>query len=281
MVRAGRRVLNIPNMAPATGGYQVTRTQPAKGHEKGWTLSIPFWSKPIRDVDEGMRKYIWMAFAVDVALFLIVVFIVMGAFLSPGVIDPETGKVRFVSDGFKVRAVSMPSSACLLRHRPSTQLNAPPQDHRWLPRVCNPLIAVLGLVYAIFVKDAAKAVRAVEAKQTLFVALSGLFSYAGFWLVQEVVDGPVHLTGAAVFISGQILMHWFVDDVLWKIRGGSPGDKSDRLMEHGIKVVMSMAALAFAGLMILSIAMGGPYSSFFFWSQTPPQDSQDLAQGLT
>lgn len=109
-------MLYIPNMAPATGGDQVTGTLPPKRHEKGWTLSIPFWSKSIREVDEGMRKYIWMAFAIGVALVLIVIFIIMGAFLSPGVIDPETGKVRFVSDGFKVRAVSVPSSTCQSRH---------------------------------------------------------------------------------------------------------------------------------------------------------------------
>ncbi len=49
-----------------------------------------------------MRQLLNLAYMVMGLVLLVTIFIFLNAFLDPGILDPETKSVRFVSDGFKV-----------------------------------------------------------------------------------------------------------------------------------------------------------------------------------
>lgn len=51
-----------------------------------------------------MKRYLVMAICIGLLICMVLIVIIIGAFLPPGMVDPYTHEVRFISDGFKVCA---------------------------------------------------------------------------------------------------------------------------------------------------------------------------------
>ena len=66
---------------------------------------VPGIHATYRSVHKSMRPLLWGTYVIMGLMGAIFILICLNAGLSPGMLDPDTGTVRWVSDGFKVSIV--------------------------------------------------------------------------------------------------------------------------------------------------------------------------------
>lgn len=113
---------------------------------------------------------------------------------------------------------------------------------------------MLGVIYTQFAYDASVATNRASKRATLTVMVYGAASWVGFFYVQHNADGSLHVMGAALFIIFHALMQHSIDNILFDVRNGT---RQDRMVEHGITLIMVVAGGVFFGMMVVHWAVQG------------------------
>jgi hypothetical protein len=158
------------------------------------------------DTHLSMRKYLYMAAVILLAVVLLVVFILIAESLNPGFQDPNTGQLRYISDGFA--------------------------DHRPYPWICLALIIIIVTFMLEFGWTAARHVslppftgfsRIKEYRMWMILIwapmlfVSGFLTALGFAILTAQPTGDVHYIGAALFILSHIALQLVFLHIIWHI----------------------------------------------------------------
>ena len=163
------------------------------------------------------------------ATLWVMVFILIGALLPPGFVDPDTGGVRFVSDAF--------------------------EDYRALPILNLPALLILVCIYWIFATQVC--LHTTNLGPTVYptiILATGITGIAGFVVVTVIPTGNVHILGAFVFMSMYIFMQYIFDLVIDRVY------KGNRMVEYGLPVITVVAMGFFGAFLVVSLLFSEPFN---------------------
>ena len=159
--------------------------------------------------------------------WIIAVLVIAGALLPPGMLDPGTNRIRFVSDGF--------------------------QDHRGIPLSCFGFLLILVLLFWSF--SYLGCMHSVDSFSTHYtVATWGVGSIGGFATLTLFSSGSVHLIGTAIFIVCYIIMQYTIDNLMARM---THQPFWGRVQEMMIFSVCLVGTLVFGSLLTYSYVLGG------------------------
>lgn len=179
---------------------------------------------------EMMRRVETLGVWISWCTWSIALLVIIGAWLPPGMLEPGTNRVRFVSDGFR--------------------------DHRGIPLACFAFLLVMVLFFWTFTYLAC--MHTPDKNNTFsthyIVGLCGLASVAGFATLTLFSSGSIHLLGASIFMLGYILMQFTIDNMM--------GDLMDqpfwsKVQQAGIFSMATLGVFLFGGLLTYSYFIGG------------------------
>lgn len=172
---------------------------------------LPFFHLNDANVHPRMKVYIWLALAVFVSIILLAITILVTEALPPVFLDPETGQLRYISDGFA--------------------------DYRAAPFVCLAFIMVAMVCILLFGLQGGlhfqnngeeTPTTGCSAKWQLMhvwvpaLYATGLSTSVGFGLLASFPAGPIHFSGAAIFISMHIAMQLAFLRIVWVLLSTKP-----------------------------------------------------------
>jgi hypothetical protein len=217
------------NDAPSESVVVQSIPAPLKVH-----MRLDIW----RYAKKNMRKHLLYAGIILFTTILTLIFIVIGGLLPPGILEPETERIRFISDGFA--------------------------QYRWVPLLCVCLMAIQVVCFFLFAKAAAHHIPGpIGSNLHLIVISFGAISWFGLLLVAFNTEGSFHYSGAGFFIFSNIMMHYFLDRIIWMI---TQQTFTERMLEYGILLIGSISFLLFGFFIFLGWTHNNKDASSFLSS---------------
>lgn len=175
-------------------------------------------------VHKDMQIYLWLATIVFTCVIALFITILVAEALPPGFYNPETGQLRYISDGFA--------------------------DYRAAPFVCLAwIILVVACLVAFGFHAASHFPGSAVYTWASILLTTGLLTIIGFALLASFPSGPVHFSGAATFITAHIIMQLTFLQVVWNIVRKKSIKREWNAVEWTIVLVAITAAILFAVLL--------------------------------
>lgn len=190
-----------------------------------------------------LKQCIYLGSAVFVSTILVGLTILITEALPPTFVDPNTGTLRYISDGFA--------------------------DYRAAPFVCLFFDFVIVLCIVLFVLEAINYVPPTQKKAyrhvwIFFLCLTAMNTLNGFAILAINASGAVHYAGAGLFIVMHLLMQFiFFHIVLHVIREDSKkmalhyeqyiSDRQWKIAEYSIIGIGSLFAILFGAFLLAAL----------------------------
>lgn len=131
-----------------------------------------------------MQTAVYLEAGIRISIGVLSGLILLGAVLPPGPFDSETGRIRFISDGFA--------------------------NYRWIAWSCFVFVCSTVLLFVVYterVYHKSAVHTGAWTMEAVGLVVGGVGSISGFLLVAMFVDGAQHYSGAVAFITSFMLMH--------------------------------------------------------------------------
>lgn len=137
------------------------------------------------DKEREVQATMYLDTGIRISIGVLSGLILLGAVLPPGPFDPETGRIRFISDGFA--------------------------SYRWIAWSCFVFVCSTVLLFVVYTErvyhGSGVHTGGGTAVEAVGIVVGGVGSISGFLLVAMFVDGAQHYSGAVAFITSFMLMH--------------------------------------------------------------------------